>query len=189
MRSSLATFVPSRTGVQWPSSSVTIRVPLFFLCLCRTSSGHQIWQTCNVYRKEKQFCSRSFLFHKWIFVAKGKNVEITFNTVVIKLLHWYLRGWGGDNSLLAAVRTNSNSFDFFFFLCCYSFFCLWIIELFIENAHTCVSLPLWQPDVFSFFIFEPCFLTTVRRRARIELGKGESSHVSCDTSIGKSKQG
>lgn len=33
-----------------------------------------------------------------------------------------------------------------------------------------------------------CFLRTVRRRAGIELGKGESSHVSCDTSIGKSKQ-
>lgn len=34
-----------------------------------------------------------------------------------------------------------------------------------------------------------CFLRTVRRRTRIELGRGESSQVSCDTSIGKSKQG
>lgn len=157
MRSSLATFVPSRTGVQWPSSSVTIRVPLFFLCLCRTSSGHQIWQTCNVYRKEKQFCSRSFLFHKWIFVAKGKNVEITFNTVVIKLLHCYLRGWGGDNSLLAAVRTNSNSFDFYFFPLLLFFFLFvnqWIVHW--ECSHMSLS-PCDNQTSFPSLSLSPVF--------------------------------
>lgn len=54
-----------------------------------------------------------------------------------------------------------------------------------------MSLPKWQLDFFCLFVFGPLyvFFRTVRRRAWVELGRGASIHVSCDTSVGKSKRG
>ncbi len=76
MRSSLATLVPSRTEVGTTAVGLDIwnvdtHWPTFchypcslLFSWCRTNPGHQSWQICNVYRKEKQFCSLSFSSHK-----------------------------------------------------------------------------------------------------------------------------
>lgn len=61
------------------TSSITIHVTLFFLNIEQVLDTGLL-SLCLLKRKAILFL---FLFHKWSFGAKGKNVQIIFNTAVV----------------------------------------------------------------------------------------------------------
>lgn len=72
-----------------------------------TSLGHQIDKFAVSTEKKSGFVPfHSHLINRFLQLGRGKNEEITFNTVVIKLLYSYSTGWR-DNSSLATVRPTS----------------------------------------------------------------------------------
>lgn len=158
MRSSLATSVPSSTGVgttavgldiwnvdtQWPTFSVTILVRLSFFPPSSsffpnaerfTSPGHQIDKFAVSTEKKSSFVPfHSHLINRFLQLGRKKNEEITFNTVVIKLLYSYSTGWR-DNSSLATVRPTSTPLVLFL-LSAILFLFLNKLMVFTGHSHT-----------------------------------------------------
>lgn len=201
MRSSLATSVPGRTEFATTAVGLDIwnaaanfhrHYPFFFFLWMLHESWSPNWQIWDVHKKKKQFPLPSS--HKWISVARGRNKGITFDSVVIKLLYSYSTGWR-DNSSLATVRPTSISLVFFLPFSSILFLCLNTLMVFTEHSCTRGRRTNVSPLVTTGLLLPlclwalVCFFKDCEKICRVRAVGGESSHVSCDTSIGKSKRG